>query len=97
MAAEDVLATLKAQLPVDEEAIDARWDSLWAHFDHNGSGTLAYDDIAAPERGLVAFLERAGLNKATPKTPRPPPPKLESEPGAWFLSLIHISEPTRPY
>ena len=84
MAAEDVLATLKAQLPVDEEAIDARWDSLWAHFDHNGSGTLAYDDIAAPERGLVAFLERAGLNKATPKTPRPPPPKLESEPGAWF-------------
>ena len=84
MAAEDVLATLKAQLPVDEEAIDARWDSLWAHFDHNGSGTLAYDDIAAPERGLVAFLERAGLNKASPKTPRPPPPKLESEPGAWF-------------
>ena len=55
VAAEDVLATLKAQLPVDEEAIDARWDSLWAHFDHNGSGTLAYDDIAAPERGLVAF------------------------------------------
>jgi hypothetical protein len=84
VAAEDVLATLKAQLPVDEEAIDARWDSLWAHFDHNSSGTLAYDDVAAPERGLVAFLERAGLNKVIPKAPRAPPPKLESAPGAWF-------------
>ena len=30
VAAEDVLATLKAQLPVDEEAIDARWDRLGA-------------------------------------------------------------------
>ena len=84
VAAEDVLATLKAQLPVDEEAIDAQWDSLWAHFDHNSSGTLAYDDVAAPERGLVAFLERAGLNKVIPKSPRAPPPKLESDPGAWF-------------
>ena len=87
--ADDVLATLKAQLPVDEESIDQRWDGMWAHLDADGSGKMSFAELVNPENGLVAFLEKAGLGKNAAPTKasqpdRPPCPDLATDPGGWF-------------
>ncbi|KAH8059066.1 hypothetical protein JL722_5619 [Aureococcus anophagefferens] len=45
---DDVLATLKSQLPLDESALDDKWDEIWDHFDMDGTGTLSYDEFPRP-------------------------------------------------
>ncbi|KAH8072965.1 hypothetical protein JL720_11055 [Aureococcus anophagefferens] len=55
---DDVLATLKSQLPLDESALDDKWDEIWDHFDMDGTGTLSYDEFVDEERGLRAFLAK---------------------------------------
>mmetsp|Transcript_23850 Transcript_23850/g.31052 ORF Transcript_23850/g.31052 Transcript_23850/m.31052 type:complete len:913 (+) Transcript_23850:67-2805(+) len=55
---EDVLITLKAQLKCREEELDAQWDKLWDSFDLDHSGSLTYDELVHPDRGLVSALTR---------------------------------------
>ncbi|KAJ8612700.1 hypothetical protein CTAYLR_008951 [Chrysophaeum taylorii] len=56
--AEDVLATLKSQLAVREEELEANWDKIWDRFDLDHSGSLSYDELVDPDRGLLAVIKQ---------------------------------------
>ena len=59
-----------------------------------GSPPATTDEIVptAPEETVPSAPEETG-----PSTPEEPTPTVPSQEAALALSLIHISEPTRPY
>lgn len=84
--AEDVLKTLKSQLSVDEERLDANWDKIWDRFDLDHSGSLTYDELVDEKRGLLKSIKSiigagAGDDK---KTRHAAAPDLTKHKTAWF-------------
>lgn len=51
----EVLQVLKAQLRLDWKALERHIDDLWATWDQDGSGDLAFEELIAPN-GLVHYV-----------------------------------------
>lgn len=51
----EVLQVLKAQYRLDWRSLDQHIDRLWATWDQDGSGNLAFDELTAPN-GLVHYV-----------------------------------------
>ena len=101
---EDVLVTLKAQLRVREDVLDTQWDKLWDRFDLDHSGSLTYDELLDPDRGLLVAV-KAALREATgssgtipPAAPEPPelPPQLRPEDTALLMEQHPGPPPAGP-
>ena len=75
----EVLHVLRAQVPVDHDALEDHLPKLWKTWDPNGDGFIQYDEIMRPEGGLLAYVLSHFARKE-----KAPPPRIEDDKHAWF-------------
>lgn len=83
LSRDEVVAALKAQLPLDNKAIDRfrTDDSSWRKWDMDGSGFIEYQEIMDEDKGLLKFVRDAfaGATKELPV------PDLRKDRDAWYM------------
>ncbi len=77
-----VREALVTQFPLDTSKFDGVIDTLWARWDHDGSGFVSREEFADPDSGLLADVRAQLL-----KVPRAPPervPDIATDRNKWF-------------
>ena len=78
----EVLEILKAICPVDWRRLETRAADLWMRWDRDGDGELSYDEVCAPQVGLLDYVKSTYARSAKSETS---PPKLTLETKReWF-------------
>jgi len=89
LSKKDVAEALRAQLPINSDELDRRFDELWGRWDANGDGDLSLDELFRPKDGLLEYL-RLAKGLCAP----PPVPDITKDKAGWFahFDLSHTGQ-----